>query len=105
MVDSGQDSEVEYLEKIDAGEEYRTQVKGKKDMETNQHIVLIEPKLKEKDMPLYKSRSLNSASYLSSGLCFPRVKSILTLLTAISSSFRSTPPFFCELEVVNNPDH
>lgn len=33
--------------------------------------------------------------YLSRGLFLPRVKSILTLLTATSSSRNVTPPFFC----------
>jgi hypothetical protein len=37
--------------------------------------------------------------YLSRGLCLPRVKSILTLLTATSSSFSSTPPFFCHKKI------
>lgn len=33
--------------------------------------------------------------YLSRGLFVPRVRSILTLLTAISSSFSVTPPLLC----------
>lgn len=40
--------------------------------------------------------------YLSRGLLLPRVKSILTLLTATSSSFSITPPFFCKIKIWNN---
>lgn len=46
-----------------------------------------------KQFPLY------FVKYLSRGLCLPRVKSILTLLTATSSSFSSTPPFFCHKKI------
>lgn len=46
---------------------------------------------KEIEMPLFFFK------YLSRGLCLPRAKSILTLLTATSSSFNIAPPFFCEV--------
>lgn len=78
-----------YLEKVDAGEEKSTWTQQK----LNQNLEwLCRNVSRESTLKIFSQVSLK---YLSSGFFLPRVRSILTLLTAISSSRSAGRLEFC----------